>query len=145
MGIRGAIPISFEDVFPHGCYMVGEVDQVRDFEASTAGKPVYARDKTTGELVWQVTVIDCDPEAREKTVKVKILAPGQPVPPAPMPGLPFIPVEFDHLAVTPYVNRNGRLTYSIKARQMRATRTTASTAAASAAVKHTTVSGKDVA
>ncbi|WP_248960922.1 plasmid replication, integration and excision activator [Sphaerisporangium perillae] len=145
MGIRGAIPISFEDVFPHGCYMVGEVDQVKDFEASTAAKPVYARDKTTGEFVWQVTVIDCDPEAREKTVKVKILAPVQPVPPAPMPGLPFIPVEFDQLAVTPYVNGNGRLTYSIKARQMRAPRTTASTAAASAAVKHTNVSGKDVA
>jgi hypothetical protein len=145
MGIRGAIPISFEDVFPHGCYMVGEVDQVKDFEASTATKPVYARDKTTGELVWQVTVIDCDPDAREKTVKVKILAPVQPVPPAPMPGLPFIPVEFDHLAVTPYVNGNGRLTYSIKARDMHAPRASGSTAAGSLSPKHTAVSGKEAA
>ncbi|MET8140825.1 plasmid replication, integration and excision activator [Sphaerisporangium sp. NPDC005288] len=145
MGIRGAIPIRFEDVFSHGCFMVGEVDQVKDFEASTAAKPVYARDKTTGEFVWQVTVIDCDPDAREKTVKVKITSPVQPVPPAPMPGLPFIPVEFGQLAVTPYVNGNGRLTYSVKAREMRAPRNVSSTPAASAAVKHANVSGKDAA
>lgn len=72
--------------------------------------------------MWQVAVMDADPTVKpgQKTVAVKILAPVQPVPPAPMPGLPFTPVEFDHLTVTPYVNGTGRLAYSIKVRTMRA-------------------------
>jgi len=37
-----------------------------------------------------------------------------------MPGLPFTPVEFDGISVTPYVNGNGRLAYSIKVREMHA-------------------------
>ncbi|MDH2429282.1 plasmid replication, integration and excision activator [Sphaerisporangium sp. TRM90804] len=139
MGIRGAIPIGFEHVFPYGCYMVGEVEQVRDFAASSAGKPVFARDKATGEFVWQVTVIDCDPEAREKTVKVKVSAPVQPVPPAPLQGLPFIPVEFDGMTVTPWVN-NERQAFSFRAREMRAPRTGAGPAKVAVSV-----SGKDAA
>ncbi|MEU8271287.1 plasmid replication, integration and excision activator [Sphaerisporangium sp. NPDC049002] len=137
MGIRGAIPIKFDDVFPQGCYMVGEVEQVKDFGASTAGKPVYARDKTTGEFVWQVTVIDCDPDARDKTVKVKVSSPVQPVPPAPLQGLPFIPVEFDGMTVTPWVNSE-RQAYSFRASAMRAPRAGASAA-------KPVVSGKDAA
>ncbi|MCW2877449.1 MAG: hypothetical protein JWQ95_1549 [Sphaerisporangium sp.] len=37
MALQGPIPIGFEQVFPHGCYVVGDVEQVKDFEASTAG------------------------------------------------------------------------------------------------------------
>ena len=132
MAIRGAFRIRFEDVFSHGCYMVGEVEQVRDFAASSAGKPVFARDKVTGEFVWQVSVIDCDPDAREKTVKVKVSSPVQPVPPAPLPGLPFIPVEFDGMTVTPWVNGE-RQAYSFRAREMRAPRAVAPTSAKPAA------------
>ncbi|MGW4790963.1 hypothetical protein ACWEPC_00925 [Nonomuraea sp. NPDC004297] len=40
----------------------------------------------------------------QKTVAVKMLAPVQPV-----PGLPFTPVEFDGITITPYVNAAGRL------------------------------------
>ncbi|GGO80250.1 hypothetical protein GCM10012289_66440 [Nonomuraea cavernae] len=40
---------------------------------------------------------------------VKILAPVQPVPPAPMPALPHTPVQIDGMSVTPYVYGNGRL------------------------------------
>ncbi|MEU8150697.1 plasmid replication, integration and excision activator [Nonomuraea sp. NPDC052129] len=124
MALQGPIPVTFDMVFPHGCYIVGEVEPVKDFDASTNGRFVQARDKQTGELVWQVTVMDADPslKAAQKTVAVKILNPVQPVPPAPMPGLPFTPVDFDHMAVTPYVNQAGRLAYSIKVREMRAPR-----------------------
>ncbi|GAA1272950.1 hypothetical protein GCM10009677_27640 [Sphaerisporangium rubeum] len=126
MALQGPIPIGFEQVFPHGCYIVGEVEQVKDFEASTGNKFVPARDKTTGELVWQVAVMDADPtvKAAQKTVSVKILAPVQPVPPPSISGLPFTPVEFDGMSVTPYVHQaTGRLAYSIRAREMRAPRT----------------------
>ncbi|GGT08527.1 hypothetical protein GCM10010156_76910 [Planobispora rosea] len=58
MAIQGPIPIGFDQVFPHGCYAVGEVEQVKDFDASASGRTVYAKDKTTGELVWQVAVMD---------------------------------------------------------------------------------------
>jgi len=124
-------------VFPHGCYVVGEVKQVKDFEASTKGRDVPMRDKATGELVWQVPVMDGDPtvSAANKTVTLKIVSPVEPVPPAPMPGLPFTPVEFDGMSVTPWVNGSGRLAYSIKARAMRAPR--------SAAPKASHASGKD--
>ncbi|MFG6200837.1 plasmid replication, integration and excision activator [Nonomuraea sp. JJY05] len=127
MAIQGPIPVTFAQVFPHGCYAVGEVEQVKDFEASTNGRFVQARDKQTGELVWQIPVMDADPslKAAQKTVAVKILSPAQPVAPAPVAGLPFTPVEFDGLTVTPYVNGSGRLAYSIKARQMLAPRTNA--------------------
>ena len=42
------------------------------------------------------------------------------LPPA-HPGMPFVPVEFAGLTVTPYVNQAGRLAYSLKATGVRAT------------------------
>ncbi|MGN9841481.1 plasmid replication, integration and excision activator [Nonomuraea sp. H19] len=132
MALQGPVPVTFDMVFPHGCYIVGEVEPVKDFDASTNGRFVQSRDKQSGELVWQVSVMDADPslKAAQKTVSVKILNPVQPVPPAPMAGLPFTPVEFDHMTVTPYVNQAGRLAYSIKVREMRAPRPAGKTAAA---------------
>jgi hypothetical protein len=62
-----------------------------------------------------IEVIDADPAAREKTVKVKVGAASQPVLPAPGAGTPFVPVEFTGLTVTPYVNQAGRLAYSLRA------------------------------
>ncbi len=124
MALQGPIPVTFEQVFPHGCYVVGEVEKVKDFDASTNGRFVQARDKTTGEPVWQVAVMDADPTLKpaQKTVSVKILSAEQPVTPPPMPGLPITPVEFDHITVTPYVNAVGRLAYSIRVRVMRTPR-----------------------
>ncbi|MEU0518493.1 plasmid replication, integration and excision activator [Streptosporangium sp. NPDC006007] len=91
MAIQGPIPIGFDQVFPHGCYLVGDVQQVKDFDASTNGRTVYAKDKTTGLPVWQISVIDADPEAKasQKSVTVKILTELQPVPPPPLPDLPI--------------------------------------------------------
>ncbi|MFF4623677.1 plasmid replication, integration and excision activator [Nonomuraea jabiensis] len=124
MALQGPIPVTFDMVFPHGCYIVGDVEPVKDFDASTNGRFVQTRDKQSGELVWQVSVMDADPtlKAAQKTVSVKLLSPTQPVPPAPMAGLPFTPVEFDQMTATPYVNQAGRLAYSIKVREMHAPR-----------------------
>ncbi|MEV0353132.1 plasmid replication, integration and excision activator [Nonomuraea sp. NPDC050680] len=125
MAIQGPIPIGFDQVFPHGCYIVGQVEQVKDFDASTNGRTVYAKDKTTGEPVWQVPVMDGDPtlKASQKTVAVKILSATEPVAPPAAAGLPITPVEFVGMTVTPYVGQTGRLAYSIRATGMRPPRT----------------------
>jgi len=68
---------------------------VIDFDASTPENRVQARDKETGDPVWSVEVVDPDPEARTRLLKVKIAARTQPVLPDSQPGSPFRPVEFD--------------------------------------------------
>jgi hypothetical protein len=124
MAIKGAIQMAHGDVFPHGCFMVGEVQAMRDFDRSTKDQAVQAVDRDTGVLVWTVDVVDADPEARERTVRVKVLAPVQPVPPEAAEGVPFRPVEFDGLTATPYVattaSGRGRLAWSFRATGMRA-------------------------
>jgi hypothetical protein len=125
MAISTRFKVTHDEVFPHGAFVVSEVEPVRDFDRSSAGKSVQATDKENGLLVWAVSVLDADPEARKdvKTVTVKISAPHQPVPPEAMAGLPFRPVEFEGLTVTPYVNESGnraRLAFSIRATGMRA-------------------------
>ena len=65
-------------------------------------------------------MIDADPAAREKSVRVKVAAPDAPVLPAPHAGMPFVPVEFAGLTVTPYVNQAGRLSYALRATGVRA-------------------------
>jgi hypothetical protein len=86
MAIKGAIPMAHGDVWPHGSFMVGEVQAMRDFDRSTKDQAVQAIDRETGELVWTVDVIDADPEARDRTIRVKLLAPVQPIPPEACPG-----------------------------------------------------------
>ncbi|WP_337059766.1 hypothetical protein [Kineococcus sp. G2] len=140
MAIQGAIPLGQDLVFPHGAYVVGEVEQVQDFDRRQAGEvDTQSRDKNTGERLWAVRVMDADPEARrgQAEVVVKIAAEHQPVPPAPLPGLPFRPVVFEGLTATPYVDTNRarpRLAWSLKATGMAAPgkSTAASTAKADA-------------
>jgi hypothetical protein len=124
MAIKGATPMAHDDVFPHGCYMVGEVEPMRDFDRSTREQAVQAVDRESGLLVWTIDVVDADSTARERTVRVRLLAPVQPVPPEPMAGTPFRPVEFDGLTATPYVataaSGRGRLAWSFRATGMRA-------------------------
>jgi len=80
-----------------------------------------------------IEVIDADPEARQRTVKVKVAATYQPVLPEAPPGSPFVPVEFEGLQATPWVDAsrcqaNGdgkhkcraRQAYSLKATGVRA-------------------------
>jgi hypothetical protein len=108
MAIKGAIPMRHGDAFSHGCFVVGEVQAMRDFDRSTREQAVQAVDR----------------EARERTVRVKITAPVQPVPPAAAAGVPFRPVEFEGLTATPYVattaTGRGRLTWSFRATGMQA-------------------------
>ena len=123
MAINGRFRVSMADVFPAGAFVVGEVEAVRDFDRSTPQRFVQAKDKETGEPVWAVPVLDADESAPKgaKTVVVKISAPVRPVPPAAVAGLPFRPVEFEGLMVTPYVdNKRNRVVYSLRARAMRA-------------------------
>jgi hypothetical protein len=122
MAVQPPIPIHFEQVFPEGAYVTGAVDPVMAYDKETGAKLGQAKHPLTGELMWEVTVHDADPNAKgaAKSVKVKIASPYQPVPPDPIPGHPFAPVEFEHMTVTPYVVEvmKGRykVAYSIQAR-----------------------------
>ena len=124
MAIKGAIQMAHGDVFPHGCYMVGEVQAMRDFDRSTREQAVQAVDRDSGLLVWAVDVVDADPDTRDRTVRVKVLAPVQPVPPEQAEGVPFRPIEFDGLTATPYVQSTssgrGWVVWSFRATGMRA-------------------------
>ena len=119
MAIQGAIPVEFGTVFPHGAYAAGGFEPVRDFEASKGGRFVQSKDKVTQLPLWVVEVIDGDSSARDKTAKIKVASANQPVLPAGSAGVPFVPVEFAGLTVTPYVNQAGRLAYSLKATGVR--------------------------
>jgi hypothetical protein len=118
-------------VFPDGAYAAGGIEMVRDFDRSSGDRVVQQADKHTGLPLWVVEVIDADPEARQRTVKVKIAAQMQPVLPSLAPGSPFTAVEFEGLTATPYVDTsrcagNGkdkcaaRQAYSFKATGVRA-------------------------
>jgi hypothetical protein len=115
MALQGPIPVEFAVVFPQGAFAAGAVEPVRDFDASSGDRFVQAKDKETGQPMWVIEVIDADPAARDKTAKVKIAAAEQPGLPPAAAGMPFVPVEFTGLTVTPYVNNAGRLAYSLKA------------------------------
>ena len=127
------IPIEFGMVFPDGAYAAGGIEMVRDFDRSSGDRVVQQVDKHTGLPLWVVEVIDADPEARQRTVKVKIAAQVQPVLPPQAPGSPFTAIEFEGLTATPWVDAsrcngkgNGkdkcaaRLAYSLKAAGVRA-------------------------
>ncbi len=119
MALRVPLPLEFAQVFPAGAFAAGAFEPVRDFDASKGERFVQAKDKATGEPVWAIDVIDADPDARAKTVRVKVTAHAQPVLPTAPPGSPFIPVDFTGMSVTPYVNQAGRLAYSLKATGVR--------------------------
>lgn len=119
MALQSPIPVEFRLVFPAGVYAAGVFEPVRDFDASSNGRFVQSKDKASGLPLWQVEVIDADHQARTRTVKVKVAAQDQPVLPAAPAGVPFVPVEFAGLTVTPYVNQNGKLGYSLKATGVR--------------------------
>ena len=121
MAIQGPIPLEFGQAFPDGVFAAGAFEPVRDFEKSQGDRFVQQLDKATGLPMWSVEVIDADPAARPRTVKIKVLSQNQPVLPPAAGGAPFVPVEFTGLTVTPYVNQStNRLAFSIKATGVRA-------------------------
>src|SRR5215813_5225208 len=129
MALQGPFQVEFGMVFPSGVYAAGGVEKVRDFDRSSGDRVVQQTDKATGLPLWVVEVIDADPEARQRTVKVKVAAAVQPVLPSSAPGSPFTAVEFEGLAVTPYADSGrcqgkgkcaARQGYSLKATGVRA-------------------------
>ena len=84
MAVQMRLSVSMADVFPSGAFVVGEVSAAEDFDRKQAGAgDPQVRDKVTGQRVWNVRVVDADPEARrgQAEVTVKVLAEHQPVPP----------------------------------------------------------------
>ena len=129
MFLQGPFPVEFGTVFPCGVYAAGGFEKVRDFDRSQGDRVVQQTDKVTGLPLWVVEVIDADPEARQRTVKVKIAAQVQPVLPPVTAGSPFTAVEFDGMTATPYVDSGrcqgkgkcgARQGYSLKATGVRA-------------------------
>ena len=122
MGVQGPFRVACGEVFPHGVGVVGAVAPLVDFDRSTRENRVQQRDRDTGMPVWVVDVMDFDPEARERTFKVKIVAEVQPVPPSVLEGTPVRPVVLEGLLVTPYMKEvgNGRskIAYSLRAEGM---------------------------
>ncbi|MET7398859.1 transcriptional regulator [Dactylosporangium sp. NPDC005572] len=126
MALKGGTRFSvrFEDVFPAGCVLVPDsITEAHDYNEATRTR-TPAVDKVSGLRVWQVRVMDMDPDlaGRSREVAVKISAAVQPVPDS---GTPFAPVEFEGMTVTPYVGQTGRLTYSYRASGFRSTTTKA--------------------
>jgi len=74
MALQGPFPVEFGLVFPSGVYAAGGFEKVRDFDQSKRGEVIQQADKATGLPLWVVEVIDADPEARQRTVKVKVAA-----------------------------------------------------------------------
>src|SRR5215472_1306195 len=131
MALQGPIPVEFGAVFPDGAFAAGGFEMVRDFDKSSGDRVVQQADKHTGLPLWVIEVIDADPEARQRTLKVKIAAQYQPVLPDAPAGSPFIPVEFEGLTAMPWVDSGrcnaketgrcgARLAYSLKATGVRA-------------------------
>jgi hypothetical protein len=116
MALKGGtrFTVRFEDVFPAGCVLVPDsIVEAQDYNEVTRAR-TPAVDKLTGGRVWQVRVMDMDPDlaGRAREIAVKITAPVQPVPES---SVPFAPVEFEGLTVTPYVGQTGRMAYSLRA------------------------------
>ena len=113
------------------CTRPGGIEMVRDFDKSKGDLVIQQTDKATGLPLWVVEVIDADPDARQRTVKVKIAAQVQPVLPPPAPGSPFTAIEFEGMTVMPYPDSSrcqgggknkcaARQAYSLKATGVRA-------------------------
>ncbi|GGP39351.1 hypothetical protein [Saccharothrix coeruleofusca] len=116
---------TFEQVFPMGALMVGEVAPDMEYlsaEDKARGKqPKQRVDETTGKRQWKVVVTDPSAEKeRDASVTVTLLADVQPVPPQSVqvvPGVEVRPVAFEGLTVEPRVmgDRYKYLGFTIRA------------------------------
>ena len=124
MALQSGIPVSFETFFPRGAFAVGEVEAIAKWsdDGQRQGQDL---DKVSGHPLWQIRVIDADPDAKkgQGEVTVKIASISEPQLPPELNGLPFRPVVFDGLTVTPYIKEGQgrpRVAYSLRARDMKA-------------------------
>lgn len=124
MAIRGGFrfSVAHELAFPFGLYATGDVAPVPVF---VDGKRTERQeiDPVSSLPVWSVPVLDSDPElnAKAKSLTIKVASGARPVlPESTIPGIPFIPVKFVGLTVTPYMENGGRMAYSYRASGMEA-------------------------
>lgn len=127
MAIQRRVQVEHASVFPAGAFLKGAVEPVFDFNAPQRedGTRPQQTDRETGQLVWQVIVIDADEDASKKdtAVTVKFVAPHRPVPPENKSPLPWTPVEFVGLTALPYIDASGpkpRVAWSFRADGMTA-------------------------
>lgn len=123
MAINTAFPIDHDTVYPHGAYLVSAVTMALDFDRSTKEKPVQRLDEN-GVPLWQVDVLDGDPDVKKRArqVTVRIASKTQPVPPNRDGNSPFIAVRFDGLRARAWVDDSGprpQIAWSFTASGMR--------------------------
>lgn len=109
-------PIEFDEAFPQGLVMVGEVSPNNEYQSRedrAAGRPARQRiDEVTGKRQWKVAVTDpSEPNAKRASFEVTFLADVQPVPTTTevLPGMR--PIELDGLTAEPRVAGNGEFKY----------------------------------
>ena len=106
MALQGGhrFTVSMAEVFPHGVYAMAVEQAMEMNERNGQRVTAPAKDKQTGETVWTVTVMDRDPEARTKEVKVKVLGGLMPMLPGEIvAGTGLHAVDFVGMSCTPYI------------------------------------------
>lgn len=110
MAIQSAIPVNFDAFFPRGAFVVGEVEPIVKWsdDGERQGQDL---DKNSGHPLWQVRVIDADPDARkgQGEVTVKIASISEPQLPPELNGLPFRPTVFVEVFTWDFLTRSGLL------------------------------------
>lgn len=120
--------VDFEEWFPQGLYLVGEITPVREYQSQedkARNRPVRPRvDEVTGRPLFRGTFADPSAEKdREKSVTVEFACAHQPVPPEAVAGLPFRSVVLEGMTVAPRAETSGQakwLTWTIRATSMTA-------------------------
>jgi hypothetical protein len=120
--------VDFEEWFPQGLYLVGEVTAVMEYQSQedkARNRPVRPRvDEVTGRPLFRGTFADPSADKdREKSVTVEFACAHQPVPPQALAGLPFRPVVLEGMTVAPRAEASGQakwLTWTIRATGMTA-------------------------
>ena len=109
-------PIEFDEAFPQGLVMVGEVapdNEYQSREDRAAGRPARQRiDEVTGKRQWKAAVTDpSEPNAKRASYEITFLADVQPVPTTTevLPGMR--PIELEGLTAEPRVAGNGEFKY----------------------------------
>jgi hypothetical protein len=119
--------VDFDEWFPQGLYLVGEVTPVREYQSQedkARNRPIRPRvDEVTGHPLFRGTFADPSAEKdREKSVTVEFACAHQPVPPEAVAGLPFRPVVLEGMTVAPRAETSGQakwLTWTIRAAGMK--------------------------
>ncbi|WP_326836008.1 hypothetical protein VSH64_13975 [Amycolatopsis rhabdoformis] len=108
--------IDFDDAFPQGLVMVGEVSPDNEYQSRedrSAGRPTRQRiDEVTGKRQWKVRVTDpAETKAKRASFEITFLADVQPVPTTSevLPGMR--PVELEGLTAEPRVAGQGEFKY----------------------------------